>query len=277
VKSLSEEEKRESEIKRMIEERLKNVKHIVIVMSGKGGVGKSTVTSNLAVALAFKKPNSVGILDVDFHGPVIPLMLGLRNMRLESTPQGTYPAKGPLGVKVVSPAFYFPDERVPFTLRGLAKYEGLREILVQTVWGELDYLLFDSPPGTGDDALNLAFALPRIDGAILVTIPTEVSRVPVRKCAVFCKQYRIKMLGVIENMSSLNCPHCGKEIEIFGSGGKAERIANDEGVPFLGKIPFDPRLATCMDKGVPFVLKYPNSQATEAFKKIAENIIRSLS
>jgi len=269
---------RELEIKRRIEDKLKQVKRVVLVMSGKGGVGKSTVTTNLAATLASKKQNSVGILDSDFHGPAIPMMLGVQNMKLESRMlEGVCPVEGPLGIKVASLAFYIPDERITFTLRGVLKYDVLRELLGQVIWGELDYLLVDLPPGTSDDSLNVAFAFPKIDGAILVTIPTEVSRVPVRKCAVFCKQYKIKMLGVIENMSSLNCPHCGKEIEIFGSGGKAERISKDEGVPFLGRIPFDPRLAICMDEGKPFVLKYPHAQATTAFKEIAAEIISSLS
>jgi len=269
---------RELEIKRRIEDKLKQVRRVVLVMSGKGGVGKSTVTANLAATLASKKGNSVGILDSDFHGPVIPIMLGVQGMRLKPMArEGVCPVEGPLGIKLASLAFYIPHERIPFTLRGVLKYEVLRELLGQVIWGELDYLLVDLPPGTSDDSLNVAFAFPKIDGAILVTIPTEVSRVPVRKCAVFCKQYKIKMLGVVENMSSLNCPHCGKEIEIFGSGGKAERIAKDEGVPFLGRIPFDPRLATCMDEGQPFVLKYPHAQATRAFEEIAAKIISSLS
>lgn len=268
---------RELEIKRRIEDKLKPVKCVVLVMSGKGGVGKSTVTTNLAASLSSKQ-NSVGILDGDFHGPAIPTMLGVQNMKLESRMrEGVRPVETPLGIKVASLAFYIPDERIPFTLRGVLKYDVLRELLGQVIWGELDYLLVDLPPGTSDDSLNVAFAFPKIDGAILVTIPTEVSRVPVRKCAVFCKQYKIRMLGVIENMSSLNCPHCGKEIEIFGSGGKAERITKDEGVPFLGKIPFDPRLAICMDEGKPFVLKHPNAQATKAFKEITENIVSFLS
>ncbi len=267
---------REQEIKWRIEKKLKKVKRVILVMSGKGGVGKSAVTTSLATTLALKRPNRVGVLDSDFHGPVIPMMLGVRDMKYESKMrEGSYPVEGPLGIKVASMGLILPDE-TPFTLRGVMKYEVLREILCSVIWGELDYLLVDLPPGTSDDALNVAFALPRIDGAILVTIPTEVSRVPVRKCAVFCKQYELKMLGIIENMSVLYCPHCGRVIEIFGKGGKAEKIAREEGVPLLGKVPFDPQVAACMDEGIPFILEHPDSRFAKEFQKIAGEITRSL-
>lgn len=257
------------EVSRKIEERLRNIRNKVLVLSGKGGVGKSTLTANLAAALA-KDGLTVGVFDYDLHGPAIPRMLGVRTHGLRAMPFGVFPAKGVLGIRVISFGLLL-DERTPVIWRGPLKFSALRELLSHVIWGELDYLLFDLPPGTGDEALNIAHLVPGISGAILVTIPSEVSRVAVRKAATFCAKVDIKLLGVIENMSYFCCPSCGSEIELFGSGA-AEKIARDEGVPFLGKIPLDPRVARSMDAGEPAVVKYPDSPFAKEVIKIARAV-----
>ncbi len=219
------------------------------MLSGKGGVGKSTVTANLAAVLA-KRGYSVGVFDYDFHGPAMARMLGVLGQTLQAFPLGIFPATGVLGIKVVSLAFLLPDERTPVIWRGPLKAKALVELMSSVVWGELDFLLFDLPPGTGDEALNIAQNIPEVDGAIVVTIPSVVSAVAVEKSAEFCKQLNIPLLGVVENMSYFKCPQCGLVTEIFGRGA-GEKIAKEMGVPFLGRIPLDPRICEASDEGVP--------------------------
>ena len=211
----------QQEISNRIRERLSKVRHKIIVLSGKGGVGKSTVTANLAAVLA-KRGYSVGVFDYDFHGPAMARMLGVLGQTLQAFPLGIFPATGVLGIKVVSLAFLLPDEKTPGIWRG-----------------ELDFLLFDLPPGTGDEALNIAQNIPEVDGAIVVTIPSVVSAVAVEKSAEFCKQLDIPLLGVVENMSYFKCPQCGLVTEIFGHGA-GEKISEEEGVRLLGRLPLDP-------------------------------------
>jgi ATP-binding protein involved in chromosome partitioning len=266
----------EKETKRRLQEKLAPVKHIIIVLSGKGGVGKSSVTVNIASSLVADGKTKVGIFDADFTGPVIPIMMGLRGRKLEREGADAKALIGPLGIKIASLGFFIP-EGVPYTLRGVVKYEVLREFLGQVIWGDLDYLIFDLPPGTSDDALNVSLSLPRVDGAVIVTIPTEVSAMPVQKSIVFCKEYNIRVLGVVQNMSSLVCPHCGEVIEIFGSGGQGQALAKIEKVPMLGEVPFDPRMAWIADTGVPFVAKYPDSPTAESFRKISDQIRKAFS
>ncbi len=254
-----------------IREKLKGVKRKIIVLSGKGGVGKSTVTANLAATLAKRKPNSVGVFDYDFHGPAIPRMLGVEDMQLKVFPLGIFPVTGVLGIKVISMALLLPDDKTPVIWRGPLKHKALREFMANVMWGSLDWLFFDLPPGTGDEALNIAQNIPGIDGAIVVTIPSEVSRVAVERSAEFCKKLNIKLLGVIENMSYLTCPKCGYKIEVFGRGA-GERIVAEENIPLLGRIPLDPRLARAMDVGEPIVISKPDSEVSKAFSEIAHRI-----
>ena len=257
-----------------LRKRLKPIKHKIIILSGKGGVGKSTVTANLAVTLA-KRGYSVGVFDYDFHGPAIPRMLGASRDSLKSMPLGVFPATGVLGIKVVSIAFLLPDEKTPVIWRGPLKFRALRELLANVIWGQLDYLLFDLPPGTGDEALNIAQTIPDVSGAIVVTIPSEISRIAVEKSVEFCKILKIRLLGVIENMSYLICPSCGHKIEVFGKGG-GERIVKEEEIPLLGRIPLDPDISMSMDSGSPIVLNESKEEVIKAFKEVTDNLIKEI-
>ena len=257
-----------------LRERMKKVKHKIAVISGKGGVGKSIITVNLAMALA-SKGYSVGILDADIHGPSIPKMLGLHGMRLQSGPPGVFPVKGLMDVKVVSMDFLLPSEESPVIWRGPLKMSVIRQFLSDVVWGSLDFLLIDLPPGTGDEPLSVMQLLPEMDGAVIVTIPSEVSQLVVKKAVVFAQELKIPVLGIIENMSYFICPNCGAEINIFQSGG-GEKIAKELSVPFLGKIPLDPKICESGDKGVPFIVKHPESKPAKIFEEIVNKIEKSL-
>jgi len=264
--------KAEKDLKARIQQNFAKIKRVIIVLSGKGGVGKSSVTVNLAAALSSDKKTKVGVLDADFQGPVIPIMMGLRRGKMERDSGGNaLPLEGPLGIKVASLGFFVP-EGVPYTLRGVLKYEVMRELLYQLDWGQLDYLLLDLPPGTSDDALNVVLTLPRIDGAVIVTIPPEVSAMPVEKSVVFCKEFRVRVLGIVENMAEFECPHCGRAIEAFGEGGHSEALAHAEKVPILGKVPFDPRMSRLADSGTPFITKFPDSRVAKSFFDIVAKI-----
>ncbi len=261
---------KEQEEERQIRQRLAGVRHKIVVLSGKGGVGKSTVVANLAAALA-QRGYSVGVFDYDFHGPAMARMLGVLGAQLQALPLGIFPVTGAAGVKVVSLAFLLPDEKTPVIWRGPLKYSALKELMANVMWGSLDFLLFDLPPGTGDEALNIAQNIPEVDGAIVVTIPTTVSAVAVEKSAEFCKELKIPLLGVVENMSYFRCPKCGAVTEIFGRGA-GKRIAEEEGVRLLGELPLDPEVARCLDDGRPLVLCSPESESARAYLRLADEV-----
>ena len=255
-----------------VQERMSKVKHKIAVISGKGGVGKSVVTANLAVAFALNgREGRIGILDADIHGPCIPKIIGLKGTRLQAGPPGIFPASGPLGIKVVSMDFLLPEQETPVIWRGPLKYQAIRQFLSDIVWGELDYLFIDLPPGTGDEPLSVMQLLPDMDGVVIVTIPSEVSQGVVKKAVSFARQLKTRILGVIENMSGFICPNCGAEINIFKVGG-GEKIANEMGIPFLGRIPIDPKICEDSDEGTPFILKHRNSAAAKAFIEIVKKI-----
>jgi ATP-binding protein involved in chromosome partitioning len=254
----------------MLKFRMGKIKHKVAVISGKGGVGKSTVTVNLAIAFALHGYR-VGILDADIHGPSIPKMLGLTGQRLEAGPPGVFPAVGPFNIKVVSIGFLLPDDTTPVIWRGPLKMTAIRQFLSDVVWGELDLLLIDLPPGTGDEPLSVAQLLPEMDGVIIVTIPSEVSQIVVKKAVMFAKKLGLQIIGVIENMSGFICPNCGARIDIFQSGG-GRRIAEEMGIPFLGSIPIDQKICEDSDKGVPFIAEHKDSQASKVFMEIVQKI-----
>jgi ATP-binding protein involved in chromosome partitioning len=254
----------------MLKFRMGKIKHKVAVISGKGGVGKSTVTVNLAIAFALHGYR-VGILDADIHGPSIPKMLGLTGQRLEAGPPGVFPAVGPFNIKVVSIGFLLPDDTTPVIWRGPLKMTAIRQFLSDVVWGELDLLLIDLPPGTGDEPLSVAQLLPEMDGVIIVTIPSEVSQIVVKKAVMFAKKLGLQIIGVIENMSGFICPNCGARIDIFQSGG-GRRIAEEMGIPFLGSIPIDQKICEDSDKSVPFIAEHKDSQASKVFMEIVQKI-----
>ncbi len=261
------------EEKKELTERLKGIKHKIIVLSGKGGVGKSTVSTNLAAALALEG-KVTGLLDVDIHGPSVPGMLGLQNDPIQTHEGKFVPVSIGETLKVMSIGFLLrqPDDAVIW--RGPMKMGVIKQFLKDVQWGILDYLIIDSPPGTGDEPLSVCQLIEDLDGAVVVTTPQQVSVSDVRKSINFCHQLKLPVLGVVENMSGFVCPHCGNETDIFRSGG-GEYMARDMGVPFLGRVPLDPAVTQSCDDGQPFVHHYAESATAKAFKKIIENITHS--
>jgi ATP-binding protein involved in chromosome partitioning len=268
------EEKRKQMLEQMqkLRARMSKIKHKIAIISGKGGVGKSTVTANLAMAFAkHGHANHVGILDADIHGPSIPKILGLTGQRLQLGPAGVFPVLGSLGIKVVSMDFMLPDENAPVIWRGPLKMTAIRQFLSDIAWGELNILLIDLPPGTGDEPLSVAQLLPELDGVIIVTIPSEVSQIVVKKAVTFARRLGMPIGGVVENMSGFICPNCGVKVDIFQSGG-GKRIADELDIPFLGSIPIDQKISAASDRGVPFIVEHADSPASRAFLEIVEKV-----
>lgn len=247
------------------------IKHKIMVLSGKGGVGKSTVAVNITVALALQG-KQVGILDVDFHGPSIPTLLHLNGKLVKAGNNGIEPVDFVEGIKVMSMGFFMPEQDRAVIWRGPMKINVIKQLLAEVNWGHLDYLVIDLPPGTGDEPLSVAQLIPDADGAIIVTTPQDLSLIDVRKSIDFCKQLNVPVLGVIENMSGLICPHCGKVVDIFKRGG-GEKMAVEMGVPFLGRIPIEPLIVEASDKGKPFIYHYGKTPAAKAFVKAVQPIL----
>jgi ATP-binding protein involved in chromosome partitioning len=260
------------EEQRRLKVRTSKIGHKIAVISGKGGVGKSTVTVNLAMAFAMHGyANSVGILDADITGPCVPKIIGLHGQSLQAGSAGAFPAMGPLGIKVVSMDFLLPSEEAPVIWRGPLKMKAISQFLSDIVWGDLDFLFIDLPPGTGDEPLSIMQLIPEMDGVVIVTIPSEVSQIVVKKSVTFSRKLNIPVIGIIENMSGFVCPKCGAEIEIFKVGG-GEKIAKDLMIPFLGRIPIDPEICEDSDKGVPFIIEHMNSPAAKSFMDTVKKI-----
>lgn len=264
------EEEKQAHREKMMREKLSHIEHKLMVMSGKGGVGKSTVAANLAVSFA-RQGYEVGILDADVHGPNIPKMLGLDQARLVGSSQGMLPVPLYPNLKVLSMAFFLPNADAPIVWRGPLKHGVFQQFLGEVEWGELDYLIVDLPPGTGDEPLSLAHLIGQVDGSIIVTTPQEVALLDSRKAVVFSQMVHVPVAGIVENMSGFLCPHCGKEIDLFKVGG-GEKAARELQVPFLGRIPLDPKIVENCDRGKPFVTANPDSRATKAVYEIAEKI-----
>jgi ATP-binding protein involved in chromosome partitioning len=262
-----------SEQEQRLRLKMSKIKHKIAVISGKGGVGKSTVTVNLAVAFALQgHTDKVGVLDADIHGPCVPKMLGLKGQKLIGGPAGMlFPVTGQHGIKVVSMDFLLPSDEAPVIWRGPLKMRVIQQFLSDIAWGELDFLFVDLPPGTGDEPLSVMQLIPDIDGVIIVTMPSEVSQAVVKKAISFAKQLGVPIIGIIENMSGFVCPECGAELDIFKTGG-GKRIAKDLSVPYLGKIPIDPAICVDSDRGIPFVAENPASPAVKAFAEIVMKI-----
>jgi ATP-binding protein involved in chromosome partitioning len=265
--------KQQYEQEQKLKLKLNKIKHKIAIISGKGGVGKSTVTANLAVAFAMQgHKTEVGVIDADLHGPCIPKMLGLKGQTLIGGPGGMlFPVMGQLGIKVVSMDFLLPNDEAPVIWRGPLKMRAIQQFLSGVTWGELDYLFIDLPPGTGDEPLSVMQLIPDMDGVVIVTIPSEVSQAVVKKAVTFAKQIGVPIIGIIENMSGFVCPDCGAKVNIFKTGG-GKRIAEDLSVPYLGSIPIDPNICDDSDTGVPFIAGKTNSPATKAFMEIVDKI-----
>jgi ATP-binding protein involved in chromosome partitioning len=259
---------REEDIK--VSKTLAKIKNRLLVFSGKGGVGKSTVAANLALAFAMNGLK-VGLLDVDIHGPNLAKMLGVEDKRMDVSTQGIKAVSVNDHLKLVSMSFLLRDPNLPVIWRGPLKMKAIQQFLGDVDWGELDWLIIDSPPGTGDEPLSVAQLIPAT-GAIIVTTPQEVSLMDSRKAVAFARSLKLKILGIIENMSGMACPYCGKEINLFKEGG-GKKVALELGVPFLGKIPIDPQIVIATDEGKPFIGSQPDSEASKAFMKIVKSII----
>ncbi len=267
-------EKKRIEQEKRLKEKMSRIKYKLIVISGKGGVGKTTVAVNLAYGLAIKR-NRIGILDVDIHGPNIAKMLGIEGRKLAGSELGIEPFEVLPGLKAVSLALLLDDKDQPVIWRGPLKMIIIKQFLSDVNWGELDYLIVDSPPGTGDEPLSVCQLISDINGAIIVTTPQDVAILDSRKSVNFVKELKIPVLGIIENMSGFVCPHCNKEIDLFGTGG-AEKAAYDLSVPFLGRIPLEPDIVKSGDKGEPFFGQGKENPVVKSMDKIIMKIMNDL-
>jgi len=250
-----------------------DVKHVIMVLSGKGGVGKSTVSVNLAYALS-AHGKKVGLLDLDMHGPNVPKMLGIEDHKLAVMDAKIEPVRVTGNLAVISMAFLLPDTSTPVIWRGPMKMAAIQQFLGDVNWGPLDYLVVDLPPGTGDEALTIAQLAPNVRGAVIVTTPQDVATLDARKSAKFVEKLGLPVIGVIENMSGMICPHCGVEIELFGKGG-GKKIADELKVPFLGSIPIDIEMRKAGDEGRPFIIRHSGDSPTwKSVDGVMEELIR---
>ncbi|KAI8800167.1 nucleotide-binding protein 1 [Cladochytrium replicatum] len=265
--------------------RLANVKNVLLVLSGKGGVGKSTLSTTLSFALAAEddKPLQVGALDIDICGPSIPRMTGLVGEQVHQSNSGWSPVYVADNLAVMSVGFLLADEDNAIIWRGPKKNGLIKQFLKDVDWGHLDYLVVDTPPGTSDEHLSvvqyLAAAEPTTNvSAIVVTTPQEISLQDVRRELSFCRKVGIRVLGVVENMSAFVCPSCHKSSDIFPKGprGGGEVLAKDFSVPFLGSIPIDPRIGRSCDYGESFVENFSEAPAARAYKEIVKGIRSAL-
>ena len=247
------------------------MKHVILVLSGKGGVGKSTVAVNLAFALSNHGRNT-GLLDLDFHGPSIPKMLGIEDQRPAVLDKALEPVHVTGTLAVMSMAFLLPDTSSPVVWRGPMKMAAIQQFLTEVNWGPLDYLVVDLPPGTGDEALSIAQLAPNLRGAVIVTTPQDVAVLDAIKAIKFIEQLEMPVIGVIENMSGMVCPHCGGTLDLFGIGG-GEKAALENGVPFLGAIPLDPAMVKAGDEGRPYILRHADSPTWKAVDAVMENLV----
>jgi len=254
-----------------LSDRMGRIQHKIMVLSGKGGVGKSTVAANVAVTLALEG-KKVGLLDTDFHGPSIPTLLNLEGKRPGSDGTAILPIEFSEGLKVMSIGFLLQNKDDAVIWRGPMKMNVIKQLLTEVNWGDLDYLIIDFPPGTGDEPLSVAQLIPGMDGAVIVTTPQNLSLNDVKKCINFCRQLNVPVVGVVENMSGLVCPTCKTIINVFKTGG-GEKMADEMGVPFLGRIPIDPQIVEASDSGTPFTYHYSKTEAAKSFVEMVEPLL----
>ena len=255
---------------------LSKIKHKILVMSGKGGVGKSTVATNVALGLA-KRGYQVGLVDVDLHGPDICRMLDLKEKlytEKKEKPKLLPPMIYDDNLKVISLEYLMDNRDEAIIWRGPLKIQAIRQFIGDIDWGELDYLVIDAPPGTGDEPLSVAQTIKDVN-ALIVTTPQEIALADVRKSISFCRHVKIRILGIVENMSGFICPHCSKPVNIFGSGG-GMRTALEFSLRFLGKIPMDPQVVMGGDAGKPYLSSGAGTVATKAFDEVLDNVVKEL-
>jgi ATP-binding protein involved in chromosome partitioning len=257
----------------MLADSLLRIENTIMILSGKGGVGKSAVAVNIAAALA-ASDQQVGLLDIDIHGPSVPTLLKLEGAVVSAASErGVVPIRYNDNLKVMSIEFVARDQaEEPVIWRGPMKHRMIKQFIGEVHWGDLDFLIIDAPPGTGDEPLSICQMAPPRSQAVIVTTPQRVALKDVRKSVRFCKMLEMPVFGIIENMSGFICPTCGAEHQLFKSGG-GEELARETGFRFLGRIPFDPRMVTSSDEGKPFVLQYPGSPAERAFDRIVASIL----
>ena len=279
--SITSKEERQAQFKaqleaehKIIREKMKNVRYAIVVMSGKGGVGKTTVAINLATAFALNALR-VGVLDADIHGPNTPKMLGIKQYVPFVGENGIMPAIGPLNMKVMSMAFLLSNSDTPVIWRGPMKMTAIKQFITDVNWGELDYIIVDLPPGTGDEPLSILQLMPNITGVVIVTTPQDVALLDVRKSITMVKEMHVPILGIVENMSGFICPKCGHETKIFSEGG-GKKASEEMDIPFLGSIPIDANITQDGDKGIPFIIKNAKSKAAEAFNRITHNLRKQI-
>jgi len=254
-----------------IQRNIKGIKHKVVVMSGKGGVGKSTLSTNIAYGLAMSG-KKVGLLDADLHGPNIPIMLGVEGTKLPSLRE---PLKINENLKVVSLSFYLGNSNDPIIWRGPAKTGAIKQLLGDVNWGDIDYLVVDLPPGTGDESLTVAQTLGKVDGSVIVTTPQDVAILDSKKSIKFSKLVNMPVLGIVENMSGFICPHCDERIDIFKSGG-GEKASKEMDVDFLGKIPLTPEMVETGDEGKPYIFSKKEGVAYESLNTVISEIVKKI-
>jgi Mrp family chromosome partitioning ATPase len=257
-----------------LEEVLARIKHKIVIMSGKGGVGKSTVATGLALTLA-GEGHKVGVLDVDIHGPDVAKLLGVEDEHILSDGGELQPVAINENLSAMSMAFLLESTDSPVIWRGPIKAATIRQFLGNVAWGELDYLVIDLPPGTGDEPLSVAQLIPEDAWAVIVTTPQDLALLDSRKAIRFAEKLDMEVAGVIENMSGLTCPHCGQQIDLFKTGG-GKRAAEELGVPFLGCIPIDPEVVSAGDAGIAYVVNEPDKPAPEALRRISQHLARRL-
>ncbi len=245
-----------------------------IAISGKGGVGKTTIAVNLAMALS-SHGYQTGLMDLDIHGPDVAKMLGIEGRKLESMQMKIEPFRITGNLAVVSMAFLLPESSTPIIWRGPMKMSVIQQFLEDVDWGDLDFLVVDLPPGTGDEALSIIQLAPNIRGAVIVTTPQEVAILDISKAVRFVEMMEVPVLGIIENMSGMLCPHCKEPIDLFGKGG-GKKAAEQLNVPFLGAIPIDPEMVKASDEGRPYILRHTESPAWVAINDIMENLLEHI-
>jgi len=254
-----------------LSERMGRIGRKILVLSGKGGVGKSTVAANLALTLA-GEGRRVGLLDADIHGPSIPKLLGLEERGLSDAGGVLSPVVFDRRLKVMSIGFLLRNRDQAIIWRGPLKMNVIKQFLKDVEWGDLDFLVVDCPPGTGDEPLSVAQLIGHPAGAVIVTTPQDLAVSDVRKCVTFCRKLDLPVIGVVENMSGFVCPHCGRRSDVFSSGG-GEAMAADMGVPFLGRVPLDPEVVRACDRGELHRQAREDSETSRAFRDVVRPIL----
>jgi len=257
-----------------LKEKMSNIKRKFIVMSGKGGVGKTTVAVNIAYGLVLRGYKT-GILDVDIHGPNVAKMLGIEDKALSGSDKGIEPVESIPGLKVVSIALIETNKDQPVIWRGPLKMGVIKQFLSDVNWGTLDFLIVDSPPGTGDEPLSVCQLISDLNGVLIVTTPQDVAILDSRKSVLFAKELNLPVMGIIENMSGFTCPHCGERIDLFGKDG-GKNAADDLDVPFLGALPFEPIIVELGDSGKPFIHTEKDNAVRDIMNGIIDKVIGNL-